>query len=103
LVPAHLKFVDPKIAQIRIEIPSETVTVDILRENVALENGALQGHPFPRIHCHAYAEGAHGIARTAFGNVGVEKSGPSKRAVGEKSAVVGNDENPFHLGKVKRK
>jgi hypothetical protein len=78
-----------KILLFRIEIPSETVTVDILRENVALENGALQGHSFPRIHCHAYAEGAHRIARTAFGNVGVEKSGPSKR---EKRAVVGNDE-----------
>lgn len=39
LIPARLKFVDPEIAQIGIEIKFETVTIDILRENIALESG----------------------------------------------------------------
>ena len=103
LIPAHLKFVDPKIALVGIEIPPETMPVDILRENVALKNSALQGHPLPRIHRHSHKERAHGIAGTTFGNVGVEECGPSKRAVSEKSAVVGNDELTvgYHLSNPK--
>ena len=68
-----------------------------MRENVALENGALQGQPFPGIHYDAYAEGAHRIARTTLGNVGVQERRPSKRAVREKSAIVGDDE--FTVGR----
>ena len=92
LIPAHLKFIKPKIALVRIEVPPEAMPVDVLIENVALKNGALQGQPFPRICRDAHAESAHRIARTTSGNVGIQKSRPSKRAVGEKSAIVGNDE-----------
>ncbi len=49
LIPAHLKFVEPEIALVGIEIPPEAMTIHILRENVALKNGALQRQPFPRI------------------------------------------------------
>jgi hypothetical protein len=53
LIPAHLKFINPKIALVRIKIPSKTMPVDVLIEDIALKDGASQGQPFPGIYGHA--------------------------------------------------
>src|SRR4029077_20474830 len=92
LVPAHLELIQPEITLVRIEVPPESMAINVLIEDVALKDSTLQSQPFPRISGDADAESAHRIARPPSGNVGVKKGRPSESAVRKKSSIVGNYE-----------
>ena len=92
LIPTELRFVEKEKSVLTIESPTKTVSVYVLRIDIALKDCGLELEPCHWLNGQSRPQRSHWEARPASRQIHIHEGGPAKGAVQEQGAVVRNDE-----------